>query len=158
MKTLTTYLKHYLLLPIGLLLGIPFPIGIRWLERQQDELIPWAWSSNGGLQCWGPASPCSWLFMWDLRSCSSSGPFAISSPGPFSVNGGRAIRLDGIDEPGLCRPLQRARMSRARRRERSRGAKRDAIEGDCMGPGIRVPREHLCGSSRIALDEAEHIW
>jgi hypothetical protein len=42
-----------LLLPIGLLLGVPFPIGIRRLERQQDELIPWAWASNGGASVLG---------------------------------------------------------------------------------------------------------
>ena len=43
----------FLLLPMGLLLGIPFPIGIRRLERRQDELIPWAWASNGGASVLG---------------------------------------------------------------------------------------------------------
>ena len=43
----------FLLLPIGLLLGMPFPIGIRRLERGQHSLIPWAWASNGGASVLG---------------------------------------------------------------------------------------------------------
>jgi len=36
------------LLPVGLLLGIPFPLGIKQLGQGQGGLIPWAWASNGG--------------------------------------------------------------------------------------------------------------
>ncbi|HIC89105.1 MAG TPA: hypothetical protein EYP04_06855 [Anaerolineae bacterium] len=35
------------LLPLGLLLGMPFPQGIRLLERNAPHLIPWAWAMNG---------------------------------------------------------------------------------------------------------------
>jgi hypothetical protein len=35
------------LAPLGLLLGVPFPRGIRWLETRAPELIPWAWGVNG---------------------------------------------------------------------------------------------------------------
>ncbi len=33
--------------PLGFLLGLPLPGGIRVLERRAPELIPWAWAVNG---------------------------------------------------------------------------------------------------------------
>jgi predicted membrane-bound spermidine synthase len=42
-----------LLLPVGLLLGLPFPLGIKRLGLEQARLIPWAWASNGGASVLG---------------------------------------------------------------------------------------------------------
>ncbi len=36
-----------LLVPLGILMGIPFPTGIRILGVISKELIPWAWCING---------------------------------------------------------------------------------------------------------------
>jgi spermidine synthase len=36
-----------LLLPLGVALGVPFPLGIAALERIAPRLIPWAWGVNG---------------------------------------------------------------------------------------------------------------
>ncbi len=33
--------------PLGLLMGVPFPQGVAWLERRSPDLIPWAWGVNG---------------------------------------------------------------------------------------------------------------
>jgi hypothetical protein len=44
-----------LLLPVGLLLGVPFPLGIKRLGLEQVRLIPWAWASNGGASVLGSA-------------------------------------------------------------------------------------------------------
>lgn len=35
------------LAPLGLLMGMPFPLGIRWLEQAAPGLVPWAWGVNG---------------------------------------------------------------------------------------------------------------
>ena len=35
------------LAPLGFLLGVPMPGGIRLLERRAPELVPWAWAVNG---------------------------------------------------------------------------------------------------------------
>jgi hypothetical protein len=35
------------LAPLGLLLGVPFPRGVGWLEHRAPGLIPWAWGVNG---------------------------------------------------------------------------------------------------------------
>jgi hypothetical protein len=36
-----------LLAPLGLLMGMPFPLGIRLVDRVNSTLVPWAWGVNG---------------------------------------------------------------------------------------------------------------
>ncbi len=36
-----------LLAPLGLLMGMPFPLGIRLVDRINPALVPWAWGVNG---------------------------------------------------------------------------------------------------------------
>jgi hypothetical protein len=36
-----------LLAPLGLLMGMPFPLGIRLVDRVNSALVPWAWGVNG---------------------------------------------------------------------------------------------------------------
>jgi hypothetical protein len=36
-----------LLAPLGLVLGMPFPLGVRVLEAWRPQFIPWAWAING---------------------------------------------------------------------------------------------------------------
>jgi hypothetical protein len=38
-----------LLFPLAFVLGIPFPLGLRYLERNAKSLIPWGWAVNGFL-------------------------------------------------------------------------------------------------------------
>jgi len=38
-----------LIIPIGILMGIPFPTGMRRLESILPGMIPWAWAINGAL-------------------------------------------------------------------------------------------------------------
>jgi hypothetical protein len=40
-------LSVLLLAPLGLLMGMPFPLGIRLVNRTNDALVPWAWGVNG---------------------------------------------------------------------------------------------------------------
>ncbi len=35
------------LAPLAFLMGLPFPLGLAWLERSGPSLIPWAWAVNG---------------------------------------------------------------------------------------------------------------
>jgi hypothetical protein len=37
------------LAPLGLLMGVPFPRGLAWLERASPGLIAWAWGVNGAV-------------------------------------------------------------------------------------------------------------
>lgn len=38
----------FILIPLGFLMGVPFPLGIRWLkDRRLENHIPWMWGING---------------------------------------------------------------------------------------------------------------
>jgi hypothetical protein len=41
--------------PIGFILGMPFPLGLRRLHEEFPEQIPWAWGVNGCFSVIGPA-------------------------------------------------------------------------------------------------------
>ncbi|MFC1851023.1 hypothetical protein ACFL27_12585 [candidate division CSSED10-310 bacterium] len=36
------------LFPLGFLMGMPFPMGIKLVDRKAHEMIPWVWGINGG--------------------------------------------------------------------------------------------------------------
>ena len=36
-----------LLFPLGFLMGMPFPLGVRFLKQVDPTMIPWAWCANG---------------------------------------------------------------------------------------------------------------
>ncbi len=40
-------LAVFALAPVAFVLGLPFPLGLRALERQAPSLLPWGWSING---------------------------------------------------------------------------------------------------------------
>ncbi|MEJ2201074.1 MAG: hypothetical protein P8X63_08685, partial [Desulfuromonadaceae bacterium] len=42
-----------LLIPIGFIMGLPFPLGLGQLHRRQPEAVPWAWGINGCLSVLG---------------------------------------------------------------------------------------------------------
>jgi spermidine synthase len=42
-----------LMLPAGMLMGVPLPAGVRLLSKTQPQLIPWAWGMNGALSVVG---------------------------------------------------------------------------------------------------------
>jgi hypothetical protein len=42
-----------MLVPAGLLMGIPLPAGMRMLSAQRSELVPWVWAMNGALSVVG---------------------------------------------------------------------------------------------------------
>jgi hypothetical protein len=41
------------LVPIGMLLGMPMPAGIRLLNARAPQLVTWAWGMNGALSVLG---------------------------------------------------------------------------------------------------------
>jgi SAM-dependent methyltransferase len=44
-----------LLSVLGFLMGIPFPVGIRWVGRRRSSVIPWLWGINGVTSVLGSA-------------------------------------------------------------------------------------------------------
>ena len=43
--------------PLGLLMGMPFPLGVGMLKGTREELIPWAWATNGCASVLGSILP-----------------------------------------------------------------------------------------------------
>jgi hypothetical protein len=44
-----------LLAPLGFLMGIPFPMGVRWAGMKQRGVVPWLWGVNGVMSVMGSA-------------------------------------------------------------------------------------------------------
>jgi hypothetical protein len=42
-----------LICPLGILMGMAFPLGIRLLERDGSAMIPWVWGVNGACSVMG---------------------------------------------------------------------------------------------------------
>jgi hypothetical protein len=44
---LKVLLVFFILMPLGIFMGIPFPAGLKILGEKGESLIPWAWAING---------------------------------------------------------------------------------------------------------------
>ena len=42
-----------LLIPLGLLMGMPFPMGIKIIDKKANKMIPWVWGINGSTSVLG---------------------------------------------------------------------------------------------------------
>ncbi len=51
---LKVFLVFFILMPLGLFMGIPFPTGLKILGESSESLIPWAWAINGCLSVLAP--------------------------------------------------------------------------------------------------------
>jgi hypothetical protein len=64
------------LLPIGLLLGIPMPTGIRLLSARSPQMVAWAWGMNGALSVLGATLAIfiamNWGFQVTLLAASAT--------------------------------------------------------------------------------------
>jgi hypothetical protein len=60
-----------LLLPIGVVLGIPLPAGMRLLAAARPTLIPWGWGMNGALSVVGAALAVFLAMNWGFSSTLS---------------------------------------------------------------------------------------
>jgi len=62
-----------LLAPVGLLLGMCFPLGIRWARRAHDHLIPWAWAVNGVFSVFAAAASLVIAINFGLKTMMLAG-------------------------------------------------------------------------------------
>ena len=61
-----------LVAPLGVLMGMPFPVGIEALRRTRPDLVPWAWGANGYASVVGSIMATllalSWGFSWAIAA------------------------------------------------------------------------------------------
>jgi predicted membrane-bound spermidine synthase len=53
-----------LLIPAGVLLGVPLPAGMRLVAAARPEIIPWGWGINGALSVLGAAAAVFVAMNW----------------------------------------------------------------------------------------------
>ncbi|HEY6211031.1 MAG TPA: hypothetical protein VIW45_02045 [Vicinamibacterales bacterium] len=79
-----------MLLPVGVLLGVPMPTGLRLLTRQSPQMVAWAWGINGALSVLGATLAIfiamNWGFRMTLASASAVYAFALVVFGQASSN------------------------------------------------------------------------
>jgi predicted membrane-bound spermidine synthase len=57
-----------LLTPIGMLLGIPMPTGLRLLQARAPAMVTWAWGINGALSVLGATLAIVIAMNWGFRA------------------------------------------------------------------------------------------
>ena len=66
------------LVPVGMLLGIPMPAGIRLLSARAPQMVTWAWGMNGALSVVGATLAIfiamNWGFQVTLLACGGHLP------------------------------------------------------------------------------------
>jgi spermidine synthase len=73
-------LSAALLLPLGVGLGMPFPLGIAALSRLAPRLVPWAWGVNGFMTVVGSliAALLSIRFGFDVTLLAAAGVYLVA--------------------------------------------------------------------------------
>jgi MFS family permease len=67
-----------LLAPLGVLMGIPFPTGMRLASREARNLVSWAWAVNGGASVFGASLAMVISMTYGFSACSLVGFAAYS--------------------------------------------------------------------------------
>jgi hypothetical protein len=70
-----------LLLPAGLVMGIPLPAGVRLLSTRRPELLPWVWAMNGALSVVGATLAVFIAMNWGFSSTLLAGAGAYAAAG-----------------------------------------------------------------------------
>jgi len=66
-------LAALLLLPVGFLMGMPLPGGIRIMSASRPELVPWAWAMNGALSVVGAVLAVFIAMNWGFSATLATG-------------------------------------------------------------------------------------
>ena len=71
----------FLLLPLGLVLGMPFPSGIRWMEREGNAQVPWLWGMNGLASVLGSvlAMALAWKVGFSAALLAGTGAYVLAA-------------------------------------------------------------------------------
>lgn len=65
---LRLFVVFIVILPLGVLMGMPFPIGLRLISGRNRESIPWAWAVNGCASVLGSIAPTIIAFQMGFTS------------------------------------------------------------------------------------------
>jgi hypothetical protein len=83
--------------PAALLMGMPFPQGMRWLEERQPEAVRWAWAVNAAASVLGSASAIFLAIYIGLRATLITGALCYL----LAWWSSRLLRSDAVRAPAL---------------------------------------------------------
>ena len=77
-----------LLVPAGVLLGIPLPSGMRLVAATRPEIIPWGWGMNGALSVMGATAAVFIAMNWGFSNTLLIGAltYLVAAATLFSIN------------------------------------------------------------------------
>jgi hypothetical protein len=96
-------------MPIGLLMGMPFPTGVRLAERLHPPLVPWGWCINACATVLGSVLSVLVAMFTSFTAvlCAAAGAYLVAtlalllSPDPKTTGNANqmALALAGQEEP-----------------------------------------------------------
>jgi spermidine synthase len=69
--------------PVALLLGMPFPLGVRVLHGRVGVLVPWAWAINGVASVAAPVLAMILAIVWGFSTALLVGAACYAAAGPL---------------------------------------------------------------------------
>ena len=78
LRTYRTVVAATIVIPIGVLLGIPLPAGMRLLAARQPEIVPWGWGMNGACSVVGAAVAVFVAMNWGFSVTLSTAALAYA--------------------------------------------------------------------------------
>ena len=93
--------RSAMLVPIGMLLGIPMPTGLRLLRARAPEMVAWAWGINGALSVLGATLAIfiamNWGFQITLLAASATYLVGFAALRVATKPAPKAVSLNGVE-------------------------------------------------------------
>lgn len=83
-----------LLLPMGVLLGVPLPSGVRLLGQRRPGLLAWAWGINGAMSVLGASCAVLVAMNWGFSAVALTGAAVYAVAGALATIMGRQTAAD----------------------------------------------------------------
>lgn len=81
--SIPTYFKIPLvvlgMVPLGLLMGMPFPMGIKMVDKKAHDMIPWVWGINGATSVFASVFAIVVAITWGFSAAMAMGLAAYSA-------------------------------------------------------------------------------
>jgi hypothetical protein len=84
-RPLRILLAIALLLPMGILLGVPLPSGVRLVGQQRPGLLAWAWGINGAMSVLGASAAIFVAMNWGFSAVALTGAVLYSVAGMLAL-------------------------------------------------------------------------
>jgi hypothetical protein len=85
-----------IVMPLGVLMGMPFPAGVRILGQTNPSMIPWAWGINGCASVLGSVAAALLALQWGFRAVMMIGALAYAGAAAAGIAAWfRDARRDG---------------------------------------------------------------